>query len=70
VLVVVGLMNLGWMGALTLVFLAEKNWRHGVSLTRLVGSALMALGVAVLVSPGILDSLSGGGAGAGEMMSS
>jgi predicted metal-binding membrane protein len=59
VLVVVGLMNLVWMGLITLVFLAEKNWRHGVALTKLVGSALIALGVAVIVSPGLLGDLSG-----------
>lgn len=61
VLVVVGLMNLVWMGALTLVFLAEKNWRHGVGLTRMVGSALVALGIVVVASPDILASVSGAG---------
>ena len=60
VLVVVGLMNLAWMGAIALIFLAEKNWRHGVALTRLAGTAVTLLGVAVLLRPELLTWLSGG----------
>ena len=56
VLFVVGLMNLLWMAAIAVVFLAEKNWRHGVGLTKLVGTATTAFGVAVLLSPGLLQS--------------
>jgi predicted metal-binding membrane protein len=44
VLVVVGLMNLVWMAALALVFLAEENWRHGVLFNRAVGIAVAVLG--------------------------
>lgn len=58
VLVVVGLMNLVWMAAIAVVFLAEKNWRHGVGLARFAGTALVALGLAVVISPGILASVS------------
>ncbi|MEA2643580.1 MAG: hypothetical protein QOG08_606 [Chloroflexota bacterium] len=58
VLVVVGLMNLVWMAAIALVFLAEKNWRHGASLTRMAGGAVAALGVAVLVMPSLLSTIS------------
>jgi len=47
VLVLVGLMNLAWMAALALIFLLEKNWSRGVFLTRVVGVALIVLGVAV-----------------------
>jgi predicted metal-binding membrane protein len=65
VLVVVGLMNLVWMAGIALIFLAEKNWKHAVGLTKVVGSALIALGIAVIVSPGILPNVSGA---AGEMM--
>ena len=61
VLVVVGLMNLVWMALLALVFLAEKNWRYGVRLNRLVGTAIAVLGVAVLVFPDVLSLLSGTG---------
>jgi predicted metal-binding membrane protein len=60
VLVVVGMMNLAWMGVLALIFLAEKTWRHGVGLTKIAGAALIALGIAVLIDPGILPTLSGG----------
>jgi predicted metal-binding membrane protein len=59
VLVVVGLMNLVWMAAIALIFLAEKNWKHAVGLTKVVGSVLIALGIAIIVSPGILPTLSG-----------
>jgi predicted metal-binding membrane protein len=61
VLVVVGLMNLVWMAGLSVIFLAEKNWRHGVGLTRVVGIGLIVLGFAVLVYPDLLGSLAGGG---------
>ena len=51
VLVVVGLMNLVWMAALALVFLAEKNLRGGVVVSRLAGVAVAGLGIAVLLVP-------------------
>ncbi|TME45397.1 MAG: DUF2182 domain-containing protein [Chloroflexi bacterium] len=57
VLFVVGLMNLVWMAAVAGVFLIEKNWRHGVGLTRVVGGAVMGLGIAVLVDPALLSWL-------------
>src|SRR5438552_15740884 len=58
VLVVVGLMNLVWMVAVALIFLAEKNWRHAVGLTRVVGVGLLALGLAVIVHPRVLPTVS------------
>ncbi len=58
VLFVVGLMNLVWMAVIAAVFLAEKTWRHGVVLTRVVGTAVVALGVAVALRPSLLDALS------------
>lgn len=61
VLVVVGFMNLTWMGALSLIFLAEKNWRYGVGLTRVAGVALIALGIAIVAFPDLLAPLSGAG---------
>lgn len=60
VLVIVGLMNLLWMVALALIFLAEKNWRHGAALIRVVGPALVLLGAAVILVPGLLVWVSGG----------
>ena len=59
VLVVVGLMNLVWMAGLALVFLVEKNWRHGVRLNLVVGSTGALLGCAVLVYPDLLSLISG-----------
>jgi predicted metal-binding membrane protein len=59
VLVVVGLMNLVWMAALALVFLAEKNWQHGVLLNRVVGTAVAVLGCAILLYPDLLGIVSG-----------
>lgn len=59
VLVVVGFMNLVWMAVLSLVFLAEKNWSRGVGLTRVVGTAMVVLGVAVVLAPGVLPGISG-----------
>jgi len=59
VLVVVGLMNLVWMAALALVFLAEKNWRHGGLVNRVGGTAVALLGCAVLLYPDLLGIVSG-----------
>jgi predicted metal-binding membrane protein len=59
VLLVVGLMNLVWMAAIALIFLAEKNWRHGALLTRLAGAGVAALGVAVAAVPPLLSAISG-----------
>lgn len=61
VLVVVGLMNLGWMAALSLVFFIEKNWRHGVWVDRLVGLSVALAGAAIVVEPDLLRHLSGVG---------
>lgn len=58
VLFVVGLMNLVWMAAISVVFLAEKHWRHAAALARVVGTLVIALGVAVLLQPALLASIS------------
>jgi predicted metal-binding membrane protein len=59
VLLVMGLMNLVWMAALSLVFLAEKNWRRGPLLSKLAGSLVALLGAAVILHPALLSSLAG-----------
>jgi predicted metal-binding membrane protein len=59
VLLVMGLMNLVWMAALSLVFLAEKNWRRGPLLSKLAGSFIAVLGAAVILHPASLSSLAG-----------
>ncbi len=56
VLFTVGLMNLAWMAAIAIVFLAEKNWKHGVLLTKIAGTAIMAFGLVVMVQPQLLSS--------------
>ncbi len=61
VLLVVGLMNLVWMIGLSLLFLAEKHWRQAIVVGRVVGVALVIMGVAVMASPGLLHSVSGAG---------
>lgn len=58
VLFVVGLMNLAWMAAIAVVFLAEKNWRHGVGLTKLIAIGVLVLGLAVLAHPSRLGPVS------------
>ena len=68
VLVVVGLMNLVWMAGIAIVFLAEKNWKYGVVLTKVVGAALIALGLAVIVAPDILPNISGATGSVGDHM--
>jgi predicted metal-binding membrane protein len=50
-------MNLAWMAALAVIFLVEKNWQHGVALTKVVGIGTVALGVAVIVHPQLLSSI-------------
>jgi predicted metal-binding membrane protein len=57
VLFVVGLMNLVWMAAIAAVFVAEKNWRRGVGLTKVVGTLVIAFGLAVLIRPSLLGSV-------------
>jgi predicted metal-binding membrane protein len=57
VLVVVGLMNLVWMAGLALIFLLEKNWRHGVAVSRIAGTAVALLGLTVLLQPQALGWL-------------
>jgi predicted metal-binding membrane protein len=57
VLFVVGLMNLLWMAAIAAVFLAEKNWKHGVAMTKVVGTAVLVLGLVVLARPSVLGSI-------------
>jgi predicted metal-binding membrane protein len=63
VLFVVGLMNLAWMAAIAVVFLAEKNWKHAPTLTRVVGTSLVLFGLAVVVHPALLSSVTTSGSG-------
>jgi predicted metal-binding membrane protein len=58
VLVVVGLMNIAWMAVLAVLFLAEKTWQHGAVLTKVAGTAVIALGVAIVLRPDVLTLVS------------
>src|SRR5258708_24257438 len=51
VLVIFGLMNLAWMAVIAVVFLLEKNWRHGVAVRKVAGLALLAIGIAGTMFP-------------------
>jgi predicted metal-binding membrane protein len=57
VLVAAGLMNVLFMATLTLVVLAEKTWKWGPRLARLVGVAALLLAVAVVLRPALAPGL-------------
>jgi predicted metal-binding membrane protein len=60
VLVLIGLMSLGWMAAAATIFMFEKNLRYGMQLTRVVGATVIVLGLAVVLGgPEVLSWLSG-----------
>ena len=52
-----GLMNLAWMGILALVIFVEKISKHGVIISRLVGGALIILGIVIAFQPSIFSML-------------
>ena len=53
-LVAVGLLNLPWMGALTLIVVVEKVWRYGNHLAVMVGLGLVLLGILTVVDPRLI----------------
>ena len=61
VLLVVGLMNIVWMIALSLLFLVEKHSPKALAFGRVLGVALVVLGVAVMTQPDLLHKISGAG---------
>ncbi|HKA41371.1 MAG TPA: TSUP family transporter [Burkholderiales bacterium] len=58
VLVIVGLTNLLGMAILFVLFLVEKNWKHGRAVANVAGIGMMMLGVAVLAYPPLLTAIS------------
>jgi len=50
VLVLVGLMDLRWMAAVSVIILAERTWRYGAYLSFVAGMLMAELGIAVMVS--------------------
>jgi predicted metal-binding membrane protein len=47
VLTAAGLMSLPWMAAIAVLILVEKNWRHGVRLSRVAGLGMVLGGIGV-----------------------
>jgi hypothetical protein len=56
VLFVVGLMNLGWMAALSLLIVAEKLAPRGVAIGRAAGALFVALGVLMALQPSLFPA--------------
>lgn len=68
VLAVVGLMNLVWMVAISLLFLTEKTSRYGDLTAKPVGAALVITGAVGAIGPATLLRLAGVAAGNGGAM--
>jgi predicted metal-binding membrane protein len=49
-MVVAGSMSAAWMAVLAVVFIAEKSWRFGVALSRVVGVGSLAAAAALLIT--------------------
>jgi predicted metal-binding membrane protein len=54
ILVAVGLMNIPWMIALTLIVWVEKVWRYGDQVALMVGLGLVVLGILTAVDPQLI----------------
>jgi predicted metal-binding membrane protein len=61
VLVAAGAMSLPWVLAIAAVVFVEKSLRRGQLVARIVGSALILLGLAITIHPGLAVALRGGG---------
>lgn len=57
VLVVGGIMSLGWMAGIAAAVLLEKTWRHGRALSIVLGLALVVLALFVPSNPELLPGL-------------
>jgi predicted metal-binding membrane protein len=53
VLFVVGIMNIAWMGILTIVIFIEKISKHGVIISKVMGGLLILLGLVMAIRPAI-----------------
>ncbi len=69
VLVVVGLMNLVWMVAISLVFLAEKHWTRALQMAKVIGVGLVVLGTVAVIDGDVLATVSDAGGQRVEMHS-
>jgi len=59
VLLAAGAMSLAWMGAIAAVVALEKTSKRGETISTALGGVLIAAGVLLLVSPGLLAKLAG-----------
>jgi predicted metal-binding membrane protein len=57
VLVVMGVMNLGWMVLVAVAIAIEKLWRHGRRFATATGVALIVLAFVVPSHPGLVPGL-------------
>ena len=58
--------RMAWMALMTIVFLGEKNWRYGVEMSRVAGTLVAVLGIAIIFDPAVLALLPGGILSAGS----
>ena len=49
-MVVAGSFSAAWMAVLALIFIAEKSWRHGLALSRVVGVGSLTAAAALLIT--------------------
>ncbi len=54
-----GLMSLAWMGFLTVAIFVEKVSRYGAALSKVIGGALLLLGIAMLIDPRLVPGFRG-----------
>ncbi|MBI3328541.1 MAG: DUF2182 domain-containing protein, partial [Nitrospinae bacterium] len=53
-LLAMGLMNLAWMGLLTVAIFLEKVSWHGAAFGKLIGGVLILLGIVMLITPRLI----------------
>jgi predicted metal-binding membrane protein len=56
-LIALGIMDLRWMAAFTVVITLERVWRHGRRVAVAAGIALIVLGLLVPGHPGLVPGL-------------
>ncbi|MEV5050134.1 DUF2182 domain-containing protein [Arthrobacter sp. LAR12-1-1.1] len=57
VLIAVGVMNLAWMAAITVVIFLEKTWKYGPAFSRITGVSLIVFALFVPAHPELLPGL-------------
>jgi predicted metal-binding membrane protein len=57
VLLLLGMMNLVWMGMVAAIIFSEKALPHGALLSRVVGVSLVAIGIAGVIAPDTVSAI-------------